>query len=382
MEQSVNCLLLVWQSSSLRLTRCPADCICWRHGVLHSVVKILCLHLCICQRTAFACRFCSCSCKSIACNLLYPLQAQDMSRAVRRLPRALSQWLPSTGQQQSSIGYLPTSRLAHILQRHFPPLQPAQHAKACGHLSYSCADSASGGHPQAAFRNGAGWNSCTQQQQLLPRQQKENGGRKAARAAGALLRERHEMVRPVGRVPHAKGRPQSAGSNAELPATGKPAVKGKTKPRARSVSPNSQYNFSCTSTVPDHGSSWIGDAASVVLQDWPNGRLSFSKGRAHAKWPSQMPSVHAENAPAPGPGPGPAHTTFVVTHQQGALASHHVPGGQEFPYRQRAQGRQQVGNGSCQQQEHHPALDGTHGTGDQQTDAAALKAPSGRIDVP
>lgn len=302
-----------------------------------------------------------------------------MSRAVRRLPRSLSQWLPPTGQHPSSIGPLPSSRLTHVLQRHFPPLQSARHTQGDGQLSYRRADSASGGYPEAAPFSDAGL-GYTQQQQPLLRQREKHGGRKAARAAGALLKERHERVKPVGRVPTAEGRPQSAGSNADPAAKGRPAVKGKTKPRARSVSPNSQYHFSCNSSVPDHGSSWFGDDASVVSQDLHHGRVSFSEGRACAKWLSQMPLGQVKIVPPFGPGP--AHTTFVMTHQHGGVASQHDPDGQEVPYRQRNQGRQQLSTGSCQQREQHAAVDGTHGSGGRQTAAAGLQAHSGRLGVP
>ena len=241
------------------------------------------------------------------------LQAQDTSKAVSQLPRSLAQWLPATV-QRSTIQSLPPSRLLHVLQRHFPPQQSAQ-LKAVQQRSHGYAESASG-NPQIAPYGGV---SCSlkqqQQEQLLVGQQKHPGGRKAAKVAGAFLRERHASSKPLipaGRLPAAPRHPQTAGSSVASAQRGKPVAKGKTKARARSVSPNSQYHFSCTSSVPDHGSSWYGDATSVASQDWPKpaqDQHRSDRGKDAAQWPFQLLSGHAAE------GPCPVHTTYVVPNQ-------------------------------------------------------------------
>ena len=265
---------------------------------------------------------------------------------MRRLPRSLAQWLPPTGQHPNP----PPSRLAHVLLRHFPPPHSA------GQHPHEHTESDSSNPTIAPYAALALPTEQQQQQaqtrQLEPRQRQE-GGRRAARAAGALLRgsavggaagggaptgPNHPWVAArkgvgpaLGRVPFADRRPQSAGSSA---AKGKPAAgKGRTKGRARSVSPNSQYyQFSCTSSVPDHGSSCCGDAASVVLQDWSGkgtsdsdkrkvdlgkgkgkGKIDLGIGRKAAQQSAQLSSWQPEG------GNSPVHTTYVLPHQHDML---------------------------------------------------------------
>ena len=273
-----------------------------------------------------------------------------MAKAVRRLPRSLAQWLPTTGQHPNP----PPSRLAHVLLRHFPPPHPA------GQHPHEHSESGSSNPriaPYAALAL-----PTTQQQvqttQLEPRQ-KQAGGRRAAKAAGALLRgsavggaasggaptgpnhpawvAAREGVGPaLGRVPFVERRPQSAGSDAAPAAKGKPAAaKGRAKGSARSVSPNSQYyQFSCTSSVPDHGSSCCGDAASVALQDWSSmskgtsepdkrkvdlgrgkckGNSDLGIGRKAAQGSAQLSSWQPEG------GSSPVHTTYVLPYQHDML---------------------------------------------------------------
>ena len=313
------------------------------------------------------------------------LQAQQMSKAVRSLPRSLAQWLPTTRQHSNP----PASRLAHVLLRHFQPPQSGQQP-------HGYAASASS-NPKMAPSAAA---ATTMQQQLQSSQalakQKQGGGRKAARAASALLRGRDERSSavaaaamkapagpeiptwvatrerpPSGRLPSPERRPQSAGSNAAPAAKGEPAAKGKTKPRARSTSPNSQYHFSCTSSVPDHGSSCFGEAASLALQDWSNtGKTQndLRKGRE----PTQLPARQAGGAT------GPMHTTYVLSQQHEMLPKF-MPDAKDIQQprtEQKAESRQQQ-----QQQQRRQQMRGDKFGSDVQEAAAAasLKTSPGEL---
>lgn len=287
------------------------------------------------------------------------LQAQQVAKAVRSLPRSLAQWLPPTGQHPNP----PPSRLAHVLLRHFPPPHPA------GQHPHERSESASSNPRIAPYA--ASTLPTTQQQvqtrQLEPRQQ-QGGGRRAARAAAALLRGsavggavsgapvgpkhpawvavREGVGAPVCRLPLDEQRPQSAGSHAAPAAMGKPAAaKGRKQGRARSVSPNGQYyQFSCTSSVPEHGSSCCGDAASVALQDWSGvgtgksdlgkrkvdlgkgkGKNNVGIGRQAAQRFAQLSSWQPEE------GNSPVHTTYVLPHQHDMLPRC-MPEAREVPH--------------------------------------------------
>lgn len=235
------------------------------------------------------------------------LQAQDISSAVRRLPKSLAQWLPV---QHASTGLLPASRLTHVLQRHYQPAQLA-HIKAAGQQPHGHADSTSR-NPRIAPYAALG---DTQEQPVSQEVKRQQGGRQAAQAAGALLRRRAEKQKAVlaagrmSRFPSFERRPQSAGSSAVALGKGKPGPRGKTKPRARSVSPNSQYHFSCTSSVPEHGSSCFQDAADVVSQGRSvkfQGGISLGRSRAAAGCPPQLPSWQGDKCS------GPVHSTYVL----------------------------------------------------------------------
>ena len=297
------------------------------------------------------------------------LQAQQVAKASMSLPRSLAQFLPTTGQHPN----LPPSRLAHVVLRHFPtPNSAAQHPR-------EHAESASSNPRIAPYLAAA---PIAMQQHLQTRQprqpsQKQGSGRRAARAAGALLRgraaggaagEAHagpgnpawpaaQEKALLGQLPCTERQPWSAGSDAAPAAKGKPAAaKGKTKGRARSVSPNSQYyQFSCTSSVPDHGSSCCGDAASAALHDWSGvgegtsnlakGKDGLGKGRNNpgceaAKWFAYLPSWQSEGSN------GPVHSTYVLPHQHDRLPgflleARQVPHGAAYTSKQNATSKQQ-----------------------------------------
>ena len=254
------------------------------------------------------------------------------------------------------------------------------------------------------------------QQTRQPQQASQQGSmRRAARAAGALLRDREaggavsrahagpehpawaaDREGPLlGKLPSSERRPWSAGSNAAPAAKGKPAAaKGKPKGRARSVSPNSQYyQFSCTSSVPDHGSSCCGDAASAALQDWSgmgNGRNHLAKGkdglgkgrntlgREAAKWSAHLPSWQSEG------GKSPRHSTYVLTNQHNRLPGH-VPEAREVLHSPAYRSRQQAMTTQQHQQQQKQQMrrDG-NGSHMQQLAASArlVSGPGGFVSGP
>lgn len=270
-----------------------------------------------------------------------------MSKAARRLPRSLSQWLPASGHLAKTTAP-PTSRLAHVLQHHFKPPHPA-HIMPAGRLSHGHTDSASS-NPRIAPYAAA---PPTMQQQLS-----QKTGRKTAKTAGALLRGQEERnsrggMTAVSQVPGGPAsspwvamqqgpelpsaeRPlQSAGLDADPAAKGKRVAKGRVKPREGSISPHSHYHFSCTSSVPDHGSSCFGEAARQVLQEGPGmgqeGRTHLGKGRqaAAAEKHVQLQPPRQAGGGACGGAPR-MHTTYVLSPQHGMLPVHgHNP--QEAP---------------------------------------------------
>lgn len=304
-----------------------------------------------------------------------------MSKAVRRLPRSLSQWLPASGHLANTPAQ-PTSRLAHVLQHHFKPPQPA-HFMPAGRLSHGHTDCATS-NPRIAPYAAA---PPSMQQQLS---QKQGRGRKAAKTAGALLRGQEERSSRGGTtavsqahvgpghtswvamqqgpdLPSGGWLLQSAGFDAAPAAKGKGVAKGRTKPRERSVSPHSQYHFSCTSSVPDHGSSCFGEAASQVLQEGPGmgqaGRTHLGKGRqaAAAKERVQLQPSHHAGAGASEGAPR-MHTTYALSPQHGMLPvlGHHP---QEAPNNSQGhRSRTLVG----QQQQQQQAKGEGRGSGAQQ----------------
>ena len=251
------------------------------------------------------------------------------------------------------------------------------------------------------------------QQTSQPQQpsQKQGSRRRAARAAGALLRGRAvgdaASGAPAGpanpawaaaqqgpllsRLPSGERRPRSAGSSAAPAAKGKlAAVKGNTKGRARSVSPNSQYyQFSCTSSVPDHGSSCCGDAASVALQDWSGmgkgtsdlatgkdglgrGQKDLGIGEQAAKWSAHLPSRQPEG------GNSPLHTTYVLPHQHNVVSGY-VPEAKKVPHSPAHRSKQNASS-KRQHQQQQMCRDG-NGSHIQQPAASArlVSSPGGLV---
>jgi len=132
----------------------------------------------------------------------------------------------------------------------------------------------------------------------------------------------------------AKQRPQSAGSNAVDASKGKPALISKRKARPRSVSPGSQYHFSCTSSVSDNACSWYGHADTAMAQQGDLG-----KGRAGVRCPVQRPLWQT------GADSKPVHTTYVVPDQlpmSPARNSHPLRDQQVLPHEFEAQLRGQT----------------------------------------
>lgn len=330
-----------------------------------------------------------------------------MSKAVGCLPSSMAQWLPTSGQLAKTTAQQ-ASRLVHVLQHHFKPPQPA-HIMPAGRLSH--------GHPGSANSNPrvVPYEAAPPTIQLQP-SQKQGCGRRAAKAAGALLRDQDERSRGVpskasvgpehsarvhatqkgpllGQLPSAERPLHSAGSHAAPAAKGRLLANGRTEPRDGSVSPNSQYHFSCTSSVPDHGSSCFGDAASQVLQDWPGmakrGTTHHGKGRQAAKQHVQLPSSQGGWGRGEG-ATSPIHTTYMLSPQHGMLPVHglnarQVPNSQGCRHPTPA-GRQQQeqahgdGTGSHVQQPLH--ADGVASDMHQAVAAATLKpSPGGLVEV-
>ncbi len=162
-------------------------------------------------------------------------------------------------------------------------------------------------------------------------------------AVGPRAEQWAEPTAAAGRVSRgaaAKQRPQSAGSNAADTSKGKPALISKRKARPRSVSPGSQYHFSCTSSVSDNACSWFGHADTAMAQQGDVG-----KGRVGIRCPVQRPLWQT------GADPGPVHTTYVVPHQllmSPARNSHALRDQQVLPQKFEAQLHGQTGGFNSQ----------------------------------
>lgn len=243
-----------------------------------------------------------------------------------RLPRSLAQWAqtPSLDPMQGQ-GSLPSSRVSQILLKHFHPAQ-ADHTRPA--LLQSSIHAGTGHADMHAARVQSHYAASTSANprvgpyDALPIQQQskqaKDNQRKprhpapaaAARQTTGLGSRAEQSARPAaaaGRLSRgaaAKQRPQSAGSNAADTGKGKPALISKRKARPRSVSPGSQYHFSCTSSVSDNACSWYGHAGTAMAQQGDPGR-----GRAGVRCPVQRPLWQTRADP------GPVHTTFVVPDQ-------------------------------------------------------------------
>ncbi|KAA6425694.1 MAG: hypothetical protein FRX49_04591 [Trebouxia sp. A1-2] len=249
-------------------------------------------------------------------------QAKETAAGMLRLPKSLAQWAqtPSLDPMQGQ-GSLPSSRLSQILLKHFhltradrtrpALLQSSIHTDmhAAGMQSHYAASTSAnprvGPHDALPFQQ--------QSEQAKDNQRKPRHPAPAAAAARQITvtgSRAEQLAKPaaaagrLGRGTAAKQRPQSAGSNAVDVSKGKPALINKRKGRPRSVSPGSQYHFSCTSSVSDNACSWYGQAGTAMAQQGDLG-----KGRAGVRCPVQKPLWQT------GADPGPVHSTYVLPDQ-------------------------------------------------------------------
>jgi hypothetical protein len=263
-----------------------------------------------------------------------------------RLPRSLAQWAqtPSPDPMQGQ-GSLPSSRLSQVLLKHFHPAQAdltrpallrssihANTGRADMHAArvqshYAASTSANprvGPYDALPFQQQSEQAKDNQRKPRHPapaaaaRQTTVTGSRAeqlakptaAARQTAAVGPRAEQSAKPtaaacrLSRSAAAKQRPQSAGSNAVATSKGKPALISKRKARPRSVSPGSQYHFSCTSSVSDNACSWYGHADTAMAQQG-----NLGKGRAGVRCPVQRPLWQM------GADPRPVHTTYVVPDQ-------------------------------------------------------------------
>ena len=217
-------------------------------------------------------------------------------------------------------GSLHSSRLSQILLKHFHPAQ-ADHTRPALPQSSIHADMHAA-RVQSHYAASTSANPRVGPYDALPLQQqceqaKDNQRKPRRPAPAAAARQTtvtgsraEQWARPTaaaGRLSRgvaAKQRPQSAGSNAVDVSKGKPALINKRKARPRSVSPGSQYHFSCTSSVSDNACSWYGHADTAMAQQGDLG-----KGRAGVRCLVQRPLWQT------GADPRPVHTTYVVPDQ-------------------------------------------------------------------
>lgn len=312
------------------------------------------------------------------------LQARQTAAGMSRLPRSLTQWVhPPIPDPTLGHGRLPSSRLSQILMKHFHPAPSAQsrlaHPQYTSHASRGRRP-AQAAPPQSHLAASTSTNPRVGPFLALPSEQQHtqvNAGQCNAKGpVGAAAPPRRPTAVGGGSTQWAKAvgaagrmgrtanerRPQSANSNPGQPQKGRSAIIGKGKPRARSVSPGSQYHFSCTSSVPDNASSWCGDAASAMSQLG----IDDGKGRAHGRRPLHQSLCRTEASP------GPVHSTYVLpaehlispTGSRRALHADQGPlqdplqdplqGVEEQQHRQPAalgsQGRQWGYDGGCDQQ--------------------------------
>ncbi len=273
------------------------------------------------------------------------LQAKETSAGMLRLPRSLAQWAqtPSPDPMQGQ-GSLPSSRLTQILLKHFHPAPADLTRPALLHSSIHTGTGQADMHAARLQSHCAASTSANPRvgpYDALPSQQQsrhaKDNQRKARHPAAAAARQptvtgskAEQWAKPTaaarqttamgpraeqwaeptaaaGRLSRgaaAKQRPQSAGSNAVDASKGKPALINKRKARPQSVSPGSQYHFSCTSSVSDNPCSWYGHADTAMAPQGDPG-----KGRAGVRCPVQRPLWQA------GADPKPVHTTYVVPDQ-------------------------------------------------------------------
>lgn len=241
------------------------------------------------------------------------MQAEHASKAMSRLPRALAQWADPLGPHPKSAptDYAPAPRLAHVLLKTFP----AQHPLPSPPLTAadSTGRTAAANNPRIApyallpslsalctgpASNGAPHHCSAQQADRLTGLQQQLGGEWDSQHQPSAYPCQQGVTRNAvpGKPDRNVRRPAGKGKRSELKDTDRtsslrPKVAGigchiqdaavafnvpdaksaaanrlkKKKARARSVSPNSQYHFSCTSSVPDDAAAWIAattDAAS------------------------------------------------------------------------------------------------------------------------
>lgn len=209
---------------------------------------------------------------------LFSLQADEHLAAMSRLPRTLAQWTRTSKSaiQSATTQPIPGTRLLHSLQTTFPADGSTLTGTRAA-LSHSTTAAASNPRiaPYAALPSQSALS-------LVPPSDKEINHLPGLHSQQAHAKHHvHVKAHRPGRLPKhpskqvklntinstGTGRPQSAGLRTAgqdmQPAVADRAVKQ--KPRARSVSPNSQYHFSCTSSVPEDAAAWIAattDAAS------------------------------------------------------------------------------------------------------------------------
>ncbi len=273
------------------------------------------------------------------------VQAELTSAGVSRLPRSLAQWAPPPAPNPFlGLSSMSSSRLSQVLLKHFHPTQsltqaarqwPNAHAArllsgthaprgpphipparkqsdahaARGKLSAHAASTSSNPRigPYGALPNKQEHVEITVH---LPKARRPVAASRQPTAAGIRTQKPAAAAGKLSRAAAAERRPQSAGSSAVHPSKGSAVVTGTAKSRARSVSPNSQYHFSCTSSVPDNGSSWYGDAASAMSQQG----AYIGKGRAEGRRAQDVCPVHPPMWQT-GASSGPLQTTFVVPDQ-------------------------------------------------------------------
>lgn len=201
-----------------------------------------------------------------------------------RLPQSLALWhpqaavIPNLGTLSSPLA----PRLTQILQQIFPASSslpaPSSHARSASLLPYPDGAAlktsgcfAAAGNPSIAPYGPlpsetvtAGGLAGNEDEQILLQPSATSAQHRLTVQRQLQLGLNRQPVTGLTRpaaVAASKRRPQSAGSCVQLPrakpSTGPAAKAKKQKSRARSVSPNSQYEFSCTSSVPDEAAGWL-----------------------------------------------------------------------------------------------------------------------------
>ena len=257
-----------------------------------------------------------------------------------RLPKSLAQWAAPSHPSQplwGSSSLASSSRLCQVLLDHYPlhhgsPIEPLAANHNClnaGGRVPSTLSAAGSSHNGASVAvdnrttRSAPHAAVPSKQQQQQQQQQRNGqadwqtdfteealkqqpgltkgpGKKQAQREKPMGKKggsekQAQRAEALGRMNLTQRRPQSAGFQGPNDAQGnKPAEKGSWhQPRARSTSPNSHYNFSSTSSVPDGISAWQNAVDSSALQHW--GFSEKGPSRAEGNGPVYQPLRQSTN---------------------------------------------------------------------------------------